>query len=76
MSITPPGSQVSVQGQIEALRDQGESVLVRVRCDAGESEAECLLAHVTRRSVDELQLAAGVRVQALIKSVAMRAGDV
>ena len=65
-----------VEGKIEALRDQGESVLARVRCDGSEGEAECLLAHVTRRSADELGLAAGVRVQALIKSVAMRTGDV
>ena len=57
---------------IDALRDQDDSVLARVRCAAG----ECLLARITHRSVDELQLAAGVRVQALIKSVAVRTGDV
>ena len=61
-----------VDGVIEALRDQGDSVLARVRCAAG----ECLLARITHRSRDELELAAGVRVQALVKSVAVRTGDV
>ena len=65
-----------VDGEIEALRERGDSVLARVRCDANEGEAECLLARITHRSVDELGLAAGVRVQALIKSVAVRTGDV
>ena len=64
-----------VDGEVEALRDQGDSVLARVRCGA-DDEAECLLARITHRSVDELGLAVGVRVQALIKSVAVRTGDV
>ena len=61
-----------VDGMIDALRDQGDSVLARVRCGTG----ECLLARITHRSRDELELAAGARVQALIKSVAVRTGDV
>ena len=59
-----------VDGVIDALQEQGESVLARVRC----GEDQFLLARVTRRSVDELHLGAGVRVQALIKSVAVRTG--
>ena len=58
-----------VAGRIDAIADQGEASLVRVRC--GEQN---LLARVTRRSVDELRLAPGVRVLALIKSVAVRTG--
>ena len=56
-----------VDAVVDALHEQGDSVLVRVRC--GEQK---LLARLTRRSVDELRLATGVRVQALIKSVAVR----
>ena len=59
-----------VDGVIDALDEQGESVLARVRC----GQSQFLLARVTRRSVDELGLDAGVRVQALIKSVAVRTG--
>ena len=59
-----------VDGVIDALEEQGESVLARLRC----GEGQFLLARVTRRSVDELRLDAGVRVQALIKSVAVRSG--
>ena len=59
-----------VDGVVEALHAEGDSVLARVRC--GEQK---LLARLTRRSVDELRLAAGTRVQALIKSVAVRAGE-
>ncbi len=61
-----------VDGELDAIDDCGDSALARVRCGDGQS----LLARVTHRSVDELQLAPGVRVQALIKSVAVRAGDV
>ena len=60
-----------VDGEIEALREQGDSVLARVRC--GEQK---LLARVTHRSVDELGLRAGTQVRALIKSVAVRPADV
>ena len=60
-----------VAGEIEALREQGDSVLARVRC--GEQK---LLARVTHRSVDQLGLRVGTQVQALIKSVAVRAADV
>lgn len=59
-----------VEGEIDALRQQGDSVLARVRC--GEQK---LLARVTRRAVEELRLAPGTRVQALIKSVVVRAVD-
>ena len=69
---TTPAKHVSilnrVDGVVDALREQGGSVLVRVRC--GEQK---LLSRVTRRSVDELGLAVGVRVQALIKSASVRA---
>ncbi len=57
-----------VDGVIDALDDQGDSVLARIRASDGQS----LLARVTRRSVDELELEAGTSVQALIKSVAVR----
>ena len=57
-----------VDAVVDALNEQGDSMLVRVRC--GEQR---LLALLTRRSVDELRLAPGMRVQALIKSVAVRA---
>ena len=71
---TAPVDRVSIlnrlPGVIDALHDQGDSMLARVRC--GEQN---LLARVTRRSVDELGLKPGVRVQALVKSVAVRAGD-
>ena len=71
---TAPVERVSilnrVAGVIDALEEQGASVLARVRC--GE---QSLLARVTRRSADELALAPGIAVQALIKSVAVRAGD-
>ena len=56
-----------VPGRIDAIADQGESALVRVRCGD-----QSLLARVTRRSVDELRLTPGGRVLALIKSVAVR----
>ena len=59
-----------VDGVVDALEDQGDSALARVRCGDG----QFLLARVTRRSVDELELQAGVAVQALIKSVAVRTG--
>lgn len=59
-----------VDGAIDALEQQGESVLVRVGC----GEGQFLLARVTHRSVDELGLKEGVTVQALIKSVAVRTG--
>ena len=59
-----------VDGVVDALEDQDDSVLARVRCGDG----QFLLARVTRRSVDELGLQAGVAVQALIKSVAVRTG--
>lgn len=65
-----------VDGEIDALHAAGDAVLARIRCDANEGGADCLLAHITHRSVDELGLAPGVRVQALIKSVAVRTGDV
>ena len=68
---TGPIDQVSilnrVAGNIDAIVDQGEAALVRVRC--GE---QSLVARVTRRSVDELRLAPGKPVLALIKSVAVR----
>ena len=57
-----------VDAVVEALHEQGDSVLARVRC--GEQK---LLARLTRRSVDDLRLAIGARVQALVKSVAVRA---
>lgn len=59
-----------VHGAIDALQEQDDSVLVRVRC--GE---QGLLARVTHRSVDDLRLAPGLPVQALIKSVAVRTSD-
>ena len=59
-----------VEGEIDALREQGPSVLARVRCGG-----QKLLARITRRSAQELALAPGVRVQALIKSVAVRPAD-
>ena len=59
-----------VDGVIDAIEDQGDSVLVRIRC----GEGQFLLARVTHRSLDELGLEAGVEVQALIKSVAVRTG--
>ncbi len=61
-----------VDGMIEATEataDQRGAVLVRV----GRGEQH-LLARVTQRSMDELGLHAGVKVQALIKSVALRTG--
>ena len=58
-----------VDGVVDAIDDQGDSALARVRCGD-----QFLLARVTRRSVDELGLAAGIGVQALIKSVAVRTG--
>lgn len=69
---TAPVKNISVLNRVDAvvdaLHEQGDSVLVRVRC--GE---QALLALLTRRSADELRLAPGARVQALIKSVAVRA---
>lgn len=69
---TAPVKDISVLNRVDAvvdaLHEQGDSVLVRVRC--GE---QALLALLTRRSVDELRLAPGLRVQTLIKSVAVRA---
>ena len=59
-----------VPGTVEALREHGDAVLVRVAC--GE---QALLARVTRRSVDELGLAPGKRVLALVKSVSVQTGD-
>ena len=59
-----------VDGVVDALEDQGDSALARIRCGDG----QFLLARVTRRSVDELGLEAGIGVQALIKSVAVRTG--
>ena len=59
-----------VDGVVDAIDDQGDSALARVRCNDG----QFLLARVTRRSVDELGLDVGVAVQALIKSVAVRTG--
>ena len=56
-----------VAGDIDAIEAHRESALVRVSC--GE---QSLLARVTQRSVDELGLRPGVRVHALIKSVAVR----
>ena len=71
---TAPVEQVSilnrVHGEVDQVADQGDSMLVRVRC--GEQH---LLARITRRSADDLRVAAGVRVQALIKSVAVRSGE-
>ena len=58
-----------VDGVVDAIDDQGDSALARVRCGD-----QFLLARVTRRSVDELGLVAGTGVQALIKSVAVRTG--
>lgn len=63
-----------VDGDIDEIRRQDDSVLVRVRCR--DAERQCLLARVTRRSVDELGLTPGLAVQALIKSVAVRTSDV
>ena len=60
-----------VDGRIDAVDAGGDSALVRVRCGR-----QFLLARVTHRSADELGLTPGVRVQALIKSVAVRTGDV
>ena len=59
-----------VPGTVEALREHGDAVLVRVAC--GE---QALLARVTRRSVDELSLVPGKRVLALVKSVSVQTGD-
>jgi len=59
-----------VDGVVDAIEDEGDSSLARVRCGKG----QFLLARVTRRSVDDLGLAPGRRVQALIKSVAVRTG--
>ena len=71
---TAPVDRVSilnrVPGVVDALQDQGDSMLARVRCGK-----QSLLARVTRRSVDELGLKPGVEVQALVKSVAVRTGD-
>ena len=73
---TAPLDNVSILnrlgGTVDALRDQGDSMLARVRCGA---QDERLLARVTHRSADELGLAVGMPVQALVKSVAVRAGD-
>ena len=72
---TAPVDHVSilnrVDGEVDAIADQHDSALVRVRC--GE---QSLLARVTHRSTDELGLEPGVRVQALIKSMAVRTGNV
>jgi len=59
-----------VDGIVDAIDDQRDSALARIRCGDG----QFLLARVTRRSVDELGLAVGMAVQALIKSVAVRTG--
>lgn len=58
-----------VPGTVEALRDHGDAVLVRVACGS-----QALLARVTRRSVEELGLAAGKPVLALVKSVSVGTG--
>ena len=71
---TAPVERVSilnrVDGEIDQVAEQGDSLLMRVRCGR-----QRLLARVTRRSADDLQLGTGVRVQALIKSVAVRTGE-
>lgn len=59
-----------VQGEIDAVSDQGDSMLVRIRCGG-----QKLLARITRRSADELRLAPGVKAYALIKSVAVRTSE-
>ena len=59
-----------VAGTVDALWDHGDAVLVRVACDG-----QHLLARVTRRSVDELGLAPGGAVQALVKSASVRTSD-
>lgn len=59
-----------VDGIVDAIDDQGDSVLARVRC----SDGQCLLARITHRSADELGLTTRMAVQALIKSVAVRTG--
>ena len=73
LATTPTGGLSilnRVDGVVDAIDDQGDSALARVRCGDG----QCLLARVTRRSVDELRLRPGTGVQALIKSVAVRTG--
>ena len=59
-----------VAGTVEALREHNDAVLVRVACGG-----QALLSRVTRRSVDELGLAPGKRVLALVKSVSVQTGD-
>ena len=56
--------------EVEAIDDDSpHSVLVRLRCGG-----EPLLARITRRSLSELNIEAGARVIAQIKSVSVRAG--
>ncbi len=58
--------------EVEAIDDDSpHSVLVRLRCGG-----EPLLARITRRSLSELNIEAGARVIAQIKSVSVRSGRV
>lgn len=73
---TAPVHHVSILNRVdgtieatEASADQRGAVLVRVSCGS-----QHLLARVTQRSADQLDLALGMKVQALIKSVAVRTG--
>ena len=59
-----------VAGTLEALWEQDDAVLARVACGG-----QHLLARVTRRSVDELGLAVGMPVLALVKSASVRTGN-
>lgn len=61
-----------VDGMIDAIDADAAADAVMVRVRRG---GQMLLARITRRSADELELRAGMRVQALVKSAAVRAGD-
>ena len=77
---TAPVEHLSILNRVDGVIDaldadastdaSADAVLVRVR-----RGGQTLLARITRRSADELGLRVGMRVQALVKSAAVRAGD-
>jgi molybdate transport system ATP-binding protein len=67
---SPQGSSINniLNARIEEIRDEGPDKVI-VRMKAGESQV--LLSRITRRSCDQLSLAAGMYVCAQVKSVAL-----
>jgi molybdate transport system ATP-binding protein len=66
----PQGSSINniLNARIEEIRDEGPDKVI-VRMKVGESQV--LLSRITRRSCDQLSLAAGMYVCAQVKSVAL-----